>query len=52
MLGFEHGGSWNANKGGGGSIVWLSDVACTGREGDIGDCKHAVRPSTRASSAK
>ena len=48
MLGFEHGGGWNANKGGGGSIIWLSDVVCTGREGDIGDCKHAVSPGGRA----
>ena len=47
MLGFAHGGELNPTKGGGGSIVWLSDVACTGREGDIGDCKHAVRDRRR-----
>jgi hypothetical protein len=49
MLGFPHGGTLNPARGGGASVVWLSEVECTGREGDLGDCKHEVRYQRMAS---
>jgi hypothetical protein len=41
MLGFHRGGMVMPNKGGGSNMVWLFNVKCSGKEGDIGDCKHA-----------
>ena len=40
MLGFHHGGKAVPNVGGGKNMVWLSDLKCSGNEGDVGDCKH------------
>jgi len=42
MLGFHRGGKVMPNKGGGKDMVWLYNVKCTGKEGDIGDCKHSA----------
>ncbi|EKX45743.1 hypothetical protein GUITHDRAFT_71128, partial [Guillardia theta CCMP2712] len=42
MLGFANNQAIiNPRKGGGSGMVWLSDVSCTGSEGDVGDCKHS-----------
>ena len=40
MFGFSMGGKAYAGRGGGKGMVWLSNVKCTGFEGDIGDCEH------------
>jgi len=41
MLGFHRGGQVMPNRGGGSNMVWLYNIKCSGKEGDIGDCKHA-----------
>jgi len=42
MLGFHRGGKVVPNRGGGSDMVWLYNVKCSGKEGDIGDCNHAA----------
>lgn len=40
MFGFTMGGKAYPKRGGGKGMVWLSQVKCTGFEGDVGDCEH------------
>lgn len=39
-LGFWEGGELQKDFGGGTGPIWLTDVACKGGEGDVGDCPH------------